>query len=81
MINLNICANCPKCSDFSPSLMDGEGKIIRLPSANCDLGGVLLGNSILPDECPYVLEQTLLEDKAFNDFENLKDEEENEHTS
>ena len=82
MIDLNICAKCPRCNEFSPSKVDKDGKIICRPAVDCDVASSpLMGDSELPEGCPYVLEQTLLQDRAFDDFENLKDdEEEDEHT-
>ena len=74
MINFEICGRCDLCNEFQPSKLDNEGRISTIPSVECELEGLLLPDSILPDECPYILEQTLLEDKAFNDYETLKEE-------
>ncbi len=75
MIDLNLCAKCTKCGEFYPSRVDDEGRVTVLPSVFCTLEkGILMGDSELPDRCPYILEQTLLEERAIDDFENLKEE-------
>jgi hypothetical protein len=38
------------------------------------LGGLLLADSPLPEDCPYILEQQLLEEKSFDEYETLKEE-------
>lgn len=82
MISLGICKKCPRCLEFSPSRVDELGRVVRLPSVNCDVeDGPLLGNSELPKGCPFELEQTLLADKAFEAFENLMEEAGNGHTA
>lgn len=77
MIDLAICSGCPRCKEYFPSLCDEDGKIIALPSIHCEnTDEILIGNSELPDGCPYILEQKLLEDRAFDNFEDLKEDQE-----
>ena len=75
MINLNICAKCPKCKTFSPTTYHC-GTLTTLPSVECELipSVGLVGNSELPEGCPYILEQQLLEEAAYDEFESLMEE-------
>jgi len=75
MINLGICARCPRCLEVSPSVTDSAGKVLRLPSVTCELiGSLLLGNSELPEGCIYTLEHTISHEDAFDAFEDLKED-------
>jgi len=81
MIDLNICAKCPNCGAFSPSKIDGEGKLTELPAVDCELSDTnLLGNSELPENCPYILEQQLREPEAYDAFQSMLDESHQEKT-
>lgn len=76
MVNFGICAKCPQCEETEPSKYDSEGKLIALASVRCKLteGGPLLGDSELPENCPYVVEQMVTEDEASDAFADLEDE-------
>jgi hypothetical protein len=60
VVNLGICAKCPKCAKVDPSITDKEtDKLLALPSIRCDMIDdlVLLADSVLPENCIFVLEQ------------------------
>lgn len=82
MINFAICPKCDLCKEFEPSKYTEDGRLTVLPSVACELGGLLLPDSPLPEDCPYVLEQQLLEENSFNECETLKEEikGQNDHT-
>ena len=76
MVDLNICAKCPKCREYLPAPVKKDGTPFGFSVVYCELvGGISLrGDSDLPESCPYTLEQQLLQDEAFDDFESLRDE-------
>ena len=75
MIDLNICAKCLNCEAFSPSKVDENGKLMELPAVDCALSEItLLGDSELPENCPYILEQQLREPEAYDDFQSMMEE-------
>ena len=67
MIDLNICAKCANCKETYPSKIDKDGKVIVLPSVDCEISGPLLGSFEVPEGCPYILEHLLLDDRDFVD--------------
>ena len=75
MLNLNICARCPR-GDYSPSRVSKEGEMTGAPSVECAVepGGLLLCDSALPEGCLYILEQKLTEDEAWNNMEAILEE-------
>ena len=78
MVNLSICAKCSECGEYSPSRVDDLGRVEVLPSVECGVvfGLTLSGNSELPSACVCLVEQTVSQDDAWDDFEGLKEDEE-----
>jgi hypothetical protein len=67
MINLGICRKCPS-GKVTPSQFDKErGRVVSLASVDCKVrGSELMGDSEIPDDCPYILEHKMTQDEAFN---------------
>lgn len=75
MVNLAICAKCPRCTKYYPLDTDDRGNVVRFPSADCGSPELpLIGNSDLPENCMYLLEQRVSEEDAWNEFESLKEQ-------
>lgn len=69
MVNLGICRKCQHCAVFSPAHINEEGTKTRHSFVECSFGAikeVLEWKSSLPNECPYVLEQTITEESLFD---------------
>jgi hypothetical protein len=74
MLNLNICARCPR-GEYSPSRVSREGEMTGAPSVECEVeGGLLLCDSEIPSGCPYILEQKLTENEAWDNMEAIREE-------
>jgi hypothetical protein len=76
MINLAISKKCLKCKKFSPGKRDENEKLSVCPSVNCflDEDMPLMWDSEIPEGCPYILEQTLTEEIAFDIHDELNEE-------
>ena len=72
MILSAICAKCEKCIEVRPSETTEDGRMLRPLSVDCELGGLLILDSDLPDECLYKMEQVMCEDDALEEAECLK---------
>jgi hypothetical protein len=82
MVNLGICSTkCPHCSEFNAALVGEKGERIRNSMVDCEMSdtqGGLGWDSEIPDGCPYLLEQKLMEPGMELLSADLKEEEEDE---
>lgn len=68
MMNLGICVKCSCREDVSSSVFDYKsGKVMSLPSVTCRVyGSTLLGDSEVPEDCPYYLEHMMTQEESFD---------------
>jgi len=77
MVNPGICRRCTHCQDVSECLRDDRG-LIRIVSVDCALepGGIVVGHTPIPEDCPYLLEHKLTEEHTEDMVEGWEKEQE-----
>lgn len=71
MISAGICGKCEKCEGVNPSKETENGHITRPLSIDCEIGGLLLQSSNLPEGCSMKMEQLLCEEDTRETIELL----------
>jgi len=68
MIDFTLCKKCKNCLELSPSEFNDRGEFVVLSSVECEIGGLLLMKSEVPEGCPFVLEHLMSQDKLIEDL-------------